>query len=139
MPKKKIIRKTSKIKNSVKGPGRDRDKERRWRSLVDKWQKSGLEIRAFCRRENLQESSFYFWRRELARRGQEALAVSRKAKQKKEQPKFVPVAIVNDDHRASLDRILEIRLGSGHILIIGRDCDGDMLDRVIGILEKSRC
>jgi hypothetical protein len=31
--------------------------------------KSGLSVRAFCRREKLTESAFYFWRRTLRQRG----------------------------------------------------------------------
>ncbi len=50
---------------------RDAAKERRWREAVKRFVRSGLGVRAFCRREKLTESAFYFWRRELDRRDAE--------------------------------------------------------------------
>jgi len=44
------------------------DRERRWRETFERFARSGLNVRAFCRQESLPESAFYFWRRELARR-----------------------------------------------------------------------
>jgi transposase-like protein len=45
---------------------RDSDKERFWRRMLRQWQRSGLSIRAFCRKHNLAEPSFYAWRRTFA-------------------------------------------------------------------------
>jgi transposase-like protein len=36
--------------------------------MLRQWQGSGLSIRAFCRKHNLAEPSFYAWRRTLAER-----------------------------------------------------------------------
>lgn len=47
---------------------RDADKERRWRDLLRRQVTGGLSVRAFCDREGLAESAFYFWRRTLAQR-----------------------------------------------------------------------
>jgi hypothetical protein len=43
-------------------------KERRWREAIEGQASSGHSVRAYCRREGLAESAFYFWRREIARR-----------------------------------------------------------------------
>jgi hypothetical protein len=48
---------------------RDPKLEQFWRTTLTKWTRSGLNIRDFCRRHRLQESAFYFWRREIAARG----------------------------------------------------------------------
>lgn len=53
---------------------RDVAKEAFWRGALAKFAASGLTIRAFCRREGLSESAFYFWRRELAVRQRQAMA-----------------------------------------------------------------
>ena len=53
-----------------KGPLRDLEKEREWRERMRRRERSGESVRAFCRREDLRESAFYAWRRELARRRQ---------------------------------------------------------------------
>ncbi len=39
------------------------ERELFWRGKLTEFVASGLSIRAFCRREGLAESAFYFWRR----------------------------------------------------------------------------
>jgi hypothetical protein len=58
-------------------------KEAFWRGHLARQPHSGLSIRAYCARHGLSEASFYFWRRELARRN--ASPVQR--------PRFVPVTV----------------------------------------------
>src|SRR6476660_8236912 len=48
-------------------------KEKRWRRLLQQWRRSGLTGRDFCAEHRLAEPSFYFWKREIARRDQERL------------------------------------------------------------------
>jgi len=53
-----------------------------------------LSIRAFCNREGVAESAFYFWRRELERRDTEPRDVaSSKSSAAHGQPRFVPIAM----------------------------------------------
>lgn len=47
------------------------EKEAFWRMVLDEHRGSGLNIRQFCRREGLRETSFYFWRREIGNRDQQ--------------------------------------------------------------------
>ena len=65
---------------------RDTGKEQFWREKIARQPGSGLSIRAYCRRNRLGEATFYFWRRELLRRG-----VSGEFG-----PAFVPVRLTND-------------------------------------------
>ena len=44
---------------------RDGTKERYWRGMIRKRERSGLTVRAFCARERVTESTYYFWRDEL--------------------------------------------------------------------------
>jgi len=53
------------------GRQRDRRREERWRGILRRQADSGVSIRQFCCDHRLAESSFYFWRRELGRRGRE--------------------------------------------------------------------
>jgi len=55
-------------KGVVKGKARDVELERRWRRVMVEQRRSGLNVREFCRRGKLAESSFHYWRRELQRR-----------------------------------------------------------------------
>lgn len=47
---------------------RDPSKEQFWREVLARQASSGLNVRAFCRREQLKENSFYAWRRTIAQR-----------------------------------------------------------------------
>lgn len=51
---------------------RDRTRERFWREVIRRQTRSGLSISAFCEQDELAESAFYFWRRELQRRDAES-------------------------------------------------------------------
>ena len=56
----------------AKGPNRDLAKEKRWRGLVARQEKSGRSIREFCDREGVDLGRFYDWRQKLRRRGSES-------------------------------------------------------------------
>jgi hypothetical protein len=47
----------------------DPRKQSHWEQVVQRWEQSGQSVRAYCRAEGLRETAFYWWRRELARRG----------------------------------------------------------------------
>jgi transposase-like protein len=49
----------------------DLQRQRYWEEVVRRWGEGGGSVRAFCRAEGLRETAFYFWRRKLARRGQQ--------------------------------------------------------------------
>jgi transposase-like protein len=49
----------------------DPRRQRYWEEVVRRWREGGQSVRAFCRAEGLRETAFYFWRRKLARRGQQ--------------------------------------------------------------------
>ena len=48
----------------------DPQRQSYWEEVMRRWREGGQSVRAFCRAEGMRESAFYFWRRELARRGQ---------------------------------------------------------------------
>ena len=52
---------------------RDQEKESFWRDKLAQWLSSGLSVRAFCRRQQVPESSFNAWRREIMIRDRESL------------------------------------------------------------------
>lgn len=50
----------------VLADGRVRRTEAEWRAIVERFEKSGLSVSAFCRRAKLPRNSFLKWRRHLA-------------------------------------------------------------------------
>jgi transposase-like protein len=95
--------------------GRDPQREARWRGLVAQQAECGLTARAFCRRENLAESVFYFWRRTIRERdGLSAPAKSRLTHDKSSpRPAFVPAVVTSALRREDL---ITIELGGGRLL-----------------------
>ena len=65
---------------------RDVTKEQFWRGQIAGQPGSGLSILGYCRRHRLHEWAFYFWRKELARRGLSTAAAT-----------FVPVRVTADE------------------------------------------
>ena len=118
---------------------RDPRREVFWREQLARHGSSGLSVRAFCRRERLNESSFYFWRRTIrdrdragkspppamACRGVEADGVQ-------PVPSFLPV-IVRDDGEAGAS--MSIELAGGRLLRFPDSISAERLANIILALE----
>lgn len=84
---------------------RDLAKERHWRGVLERQAASGLAVRAYCRREEIAESAFHFWRRTIrARDG--------KVKPAAPAPRFVPAVITPD----VASEAFTLTLAGGHVL-----------------------
>ncbi len=68
---------------------RNLDREHFWRQVIADWKKSSQSIRAFCSKRELNQASFYAWRRELAQRDQKKMT-------KIPSTSFVPLRVVAD-------------------------------------------
>jgi transposase len=102
-------------------------KERFWRQVIARHRASGLSIRAFCECEGLTESSFFLWRRELARRtepGRAAWAT------------IVPVRVVPDPSAAAA--AIEIALPSGTVVRLRAGFDEQALRQVLAALAEGQ-
>ena len=84
---------------------RDLKKERQWRGVLERQAASGLSARAFCRREEIAESAFHFWRRTIRARDGEVKPASGA-------PRFVPAIITSDAAREAFT----LELAGGHVL-----------------------
>jgi hypothetical protein len=92
-----------------------------WRADVGRAERSGsaaVSVREFCRGRGLREPSFYFWRRELARRGSDAV--------------FVPVTV--RPPIATIAAPIELEVG-GVTLRISPNFDEATLARLIAVLR----
>lgn len=112
---------------------RDASKEQWWRKIVRRFARSGLSVRAFCQREKLAESAFYFWRRELARRDEEAHA-DRQASIPASATNFVPVRVSNVP---SPPASLALELTGGRVLRLPQSMPIERIAELILALEMT--
>lgn len=111
---------------------RDPAKEQHWRRLLRQWRRSGLSGRDFCAAQHLGEASFYAWRREIARRDQEAQAAAALAPPA--DPAFVQLTLA-----AAAPAALEVVLAQGRVLRVAAGFDADLLRQVLRVLEEPAC
>ena len=104
-------------------------KHERWRQVFEQWGASGLGVRAFCERQNIAESQFWWWRRRLG--GQIETSPI------KAEPAFVPLTIVESP--AASSAAIDVRLANGHRLKVRAGCDRQLLADVVAVLEGRPC
>jgi len=90
---------------------RSGEREAFWRDVVARFRTSELSVRAFCRREKLVETAFYFWRRTLAERDGKLPTKSRPTSKRAARPAFLPVTIRHDASLPTSGLTLELRGG----------------------------
>jgi transposase-like protein len=103
-------------------------KEQWWRQALERWQRGGLSVRAFCDDEGVGEHTFYWWRRELRRRD----GRPRRPQKQTRNDHFVPVQIVADP-------VIDIVLPSQRVLRVPRGFDPEALRQILAILEEKSC
>lgn len=131
------------------GPARDPAKERYWRRIMTRWQRSRQAICDFCSAEGLSQASFYAWRRELRRRDDQRSSGPRATTTKPSRrptanivrPSFVSLEVATTPTSPSLDAApcLELVLPRGIILRIPPGCDRLTLAMVLALLEQRPC
>jgi transposase len=98
-------------------------REQYWRGYLTRWEASGLSVREFCEFHDLSQQSFYWWRREIARRDQA-------------KAQFLPVQVISDEPPAPADGgAVEIVLAQGRLLRVRPGFDPQTLVRVVEVLE----
>jgi hypothetical protein len=133
----------------------DLQKQSHWEGVLRRWREGGQSVRAFCRAEGLRESAFYFWRRELTRRGPQGNAVngarfrarptppaSRSAKpvspRESPPPSFLPVHLL-ERGLAEAAYGVEIMLAHGRRVRVQAGFDRQTLADVLAVLEARPC
>jgi transposase-like protein len=119
-------------------------KERVWREAIADYQGSGVSVRAFCRGRQLNESSFYYWRKEI--RDREAECKSGVP------PVLAPVVLVDDPPGEAASQlstpqssatqpsaVIEIVLDDGTTVRVPPGSTRTQLAVVFAVLEPTRC
>jgi transposase-like protein len=108
----------------------DSRKAQQWRQLLELWRRSGLSVRAFCRRHHLAEPTFYAWRRLLSERPSSAPVAGKPLT-------FVPPEVRHDTPPTA--PTLELVLSNGRCLRIPQGFDPAALRRLLAALEDHSC
>ena len=106
------------------GPAASGERERFWRKLVAGQPHSGVSIRDWCERHGVSEPSFYFWRRELARRREQRQDAS---------PQIVPVDVTPPVAGSRWG--LEIELPGQIVVRVGPECNLNLLRQALTVLR----
>ena len=134
-----------------KGVARDAGLERRWRRLLAGHARSGMTVRAYCRKARVPETAFYYWRGEVLRRdresGERQPAMSRRDRAAKGAAGGKPAAAsfseveVKRGESTSTCRGSEIDviLPSAVVVRVGRSVDEEQLRRVLAAVEAKEC
>lgn len=118
---------------------RDGAKERHWRRMIQRWERSGRTVRDFCTGEGVAEPSFYAWRRELAKRDREsASCVEGLESVARGATHFLPVQVLADETgNSGASGLLEVQLPTGVRLRIPAGFDARTLSDVLSALAAS--
>jgi hypothetical protein len=127
------------------GRRRDPARERFWRRTIRQQERSGLNVRSFCRREGLKDGAFRWWRQELARRywqasGAPVSAPDREPTQVLTTPMFLPVRVVDQEAIAlQPSPPIEIVWPTGPTVRVPVGFDRRTLSEILIVLEGHRC
>jgi transposase-like protein len=107
----------------------DVDRRVFWADVMRRFARSGASIRAFCSAHGLPESSFHYWRRELASKA----GVGKS-------PAFVPLVVESPAPGPAAPQVaVEVVLHGGHVLrLLGR-LDRAALADLVAVLEGRPC
>ena len=123
------------------------ERENYWRTVIEDHAASGHSISRFCRERNLQETSFYRWRKKLSnstRRQRSARSkptVTRVSNQKRstKPPPFVAVDLAQGPTVGTNQNGFEISLANGRHVLVPSTFDVGSLRRLIQLLESMPC
>jgi len=112
----------------ARGTGRDSGRRAHWRTIINSHERSGLTVREFCRRREIPESAFYFWRRRLRDQGDRHTTGTAG-----EAAEFVAVNLLDEDSAPVAGRI-EIELPGGRRVVLTPPVDRQSLADVVAVL-----
>lgn len=129
----------------------DQSKEALWRQRLADQAASAMSITQWCRRSDISDSLFHYWRRTLAQRDRRRLPPFRRqgaARNKAQSPRaaFARVLIAppvceppSPSAPASSGTFIEIVLAGSRVVRVSADFDEAALARVLAVLEGRAC
>lgn len=117
---------------------RDSKKRAFWRRMIRDQARAGLSVRAWCRKQDLSEPAFYWWRRRIARVGTDPATPAPSAEftfersEGRQGPAFVAVQLAAENDAAPIEIVLP---GDQRVRLRGR-VDRQMLVDVLAALNR---
>ena len=100
-----------------------------WRRMLRRRAKRGLTIAEFCSEENLAESAFYYWQRQIRRRD---AALQEEDSDSADESALVPVQLIDDRNDAAP---VEIVTTNGYVIRVGEEATTDHVRRVLQAVD----
>lgn len=113
--------------------------ELEWRRAIEAWKESGLEVREFCRQQELPKSRFYSWRKRLGLVETDAGPSVVLGEDKKLAVKFLPVQIQGIPSATMAHRPIEIVLANGCVVRFHGEMSDDTMSRIVKIAGGGTC
>ena len=104
---------------------RDPQQEAFWRKAIGRHAGGSLGVRAFCQREQLSESAFYWWRRSIRERDEASCS----------RPAFVPATLSD---KSPSESSVTVELAGGCVLrLAGTAAISQLADLIIALQSKA--
>jgi transposase-like protein len=111
----------------------DLAKQAKWLATVRRWQRSNLSVREFCRQQQVNEASFYEWRRVLRERG----VLGEEGVAKPATSAFAKLVV--EAPTTAADVAIELVLGERRVLRVRAGFDAQALLQLVKLLEDASC
>ena len=139
---------------------RNLEKERYWREITARFERSGMKVRAFCKQERIKEHQFFAWRRKLKRRDTTSTASQednrRHGRKDPQMPRtdaheltaqgvaFAPLHVVaspptNPSSSPTGPSSIEIIVGDPRRVAVTPGFDPEALAQVLAVVERHQC
>lgn len=116
--------------------GRDVERERYWRGVIERQRASGLSVAEFCRRNDVSDALFYRWRRRLADRDVGDSRTNADPSNRDEgDVQFVPIELPPAAPAATF----EIVRPHGSRVLIPPGFEAADLQKILRVLEELSC
>jgi len=116
-----------------------KQREARWRRILQEQRRSGLNNTDFCRARSIPLHTYFWWKGEIRRRDerrqrQRSSRKRRATRAPTSTPALIPLRVSHEDTGRST--AFEVVLSRGRVLRVPAHFDTDALKRLLGVLEE---
>jgi len=101
------------------------NKREHWEDQIRKWKESNLKQSEYCRQEGIKHSTFGYWLKELLD----------PALKKEKNNKFIPVKMIKDVEPTNSNKLIKIKLLTGHMIYLPIEMDMSAITQLIQSLR----